>query len=262
MKFEVSSLSYTVGAASKMALLPADFGIEIFYEWGGTNYWIENMKKVLKDRKGGFSIHSPFGYCDFALTEDEDELFKFMMEPFAMYHQFNGAHYVVHTNGHIPAEYTEEERAKLRKRVAERLVRFQKICDENGVDMVVENVPDGGHALFNHEQFLALFTENPELSCIIDTGHAHMEKIDMWEVQKTLGSRLKAYHVHDNAGNADSHLPFMSGVAGGIDWERFVEGVVKFTPNAALTFEYNVGRENDYIADREKFLALVEKVSK
>jgi hypothetical protein len=27
----------------------------------------------------------------------------------------------------------------------------------------------------------------------------------------------------------------MSGVAGGIDWERFVEGVVKFTPNAAGT---------------------------
>jgi sugar phosphate isomerase/epimerase len=89
-----------------------------------------------------------------------------------------------------------------------------------------------------------------------------MEKIDMWEVQKTLGSRLKAYHVHDNAGNADSHLPFMSGVAGGIDWERFVEGVVKFTPNAALTFEYNVGRENDYIADREKFLAMAANVTK
>ena len=59
-----------------------------------------------------------------------------------------------------------------------------------------------------------------------------------------------------------SHLPFMSGVAGGIDWERFVEGVVKFTPDAALTFEYNVGRENDYIADREKFLAMAANVTK
>lgn len=261
IKFEVSSLGYPNGGVKRMAKLPEEFGIEIFYEWGGTSYWVESLKKIMKGRQGTFSMHSPFGYCDFAQTESEAELFKFMTEPFDMYHQFNGCHYVVHTNGHVDAGATEQQRADMRKLAAERLVKFQEICDKEEVHMIVENVPDGGHTLFNHEQFLSLFTENSCLNCIIDTGHAHMEGLDMLEIQKVLGSRLKAYHVHDNAGNADSHLRFMSGVEGGIDWQKFVDGVMTYTPDATITFEYgsNQGKEERYIADRELFLKMAGK---
>ena len=82
----------------------------------------------------------------------------------------------------------------------------------------------------------------------------------MYEIQKTLGSRLKAYHVHDNAGNADSHFRFMSGVEGGIDWNRFVDGLVKYTPDATITFEYSDVRSKattpDYVADRDLLLKM------
>lgn len=258
LKFEVSSLGYPMGAPAKMKKLPLDFGIEIFYEWGGTSFWTEILKNVMKDRTGSFSIHAPFGYCDFAQTESESELFRFMTEPFDLYHRFNGRHYVVHTNGAVAPEATELQRSEMRKLAAERLAKFQEICDREGVCMVVENVPGNGHTLFNHDQFLSLFTENERLNCIIDTGHAHMEHLDMYEIQKTLGSRLKAYHVHDNGGNADSHLRFMSGVPGGIHWQRFVEGVVSYTPDATITFEYaqSQGREETYRADRERLLKM------
>ena len=46
-------------------------------------------------------MYAPFGYCDFIRTEDESMLFRFMTDPFNLYHKLNGRHYVVHTNGHI-----------------------------------------------------------------------------------------------------------------------------------------------------------------
>lgn len=260
IRFEVSTLGYTLNRAVQMAALPLDVGIEIFYEWGGTTYWIESMKTVMENRTGTFSIHSPFGYCDFTQTESERDLFQFLAEPFEMYHLMNGCHYVVHSNGHVSADLPEEKRADLRKLATERLVKFNEICKREGVSMVVENVPDNGHTLFNHEQFLALFTENKELNCILDTGHAHMEHLDMYEIQKTLGSRLKAYHVHDNGGIVDSHFRFMSGVPGGIDWKKFVDGVMKYTPNATITLEYSESRckatTQDYITDIDLFLKM------
>lgn len=263
LKFEVSTLGFPLTSVYQMKNLPKDFGIEIFYEWGGTSFWIESIRRVMQERTGSFSIHSPFGYCDFAQTESETELFRFMTEPFDMYHQLNGCHYVVHTNGHVGKNVTDMQRADMRKLVAERLYKFQEICDREGIGMVVENVPDGGSCLFNHEQFLSLFTNNPRLDCIIDTGHAHIEHYDMYDIQRQLGSRLKAYHVHDNAGIWDSHLRFMSGISGGIDWNRFVEGVMKFTPDATMTFEYaenpNLGIQ-EYDDDRTLLLKMAASI--
>ena len=263
INFEVSTLGFPLSRVRGMAGLPKDFGIEIFYEWGGTSFWIESLKNLMRDRTGSFSIHAPFGYCDFAQTESEVELFRFMMEPFDMYHQFNGSHFVVHTNGHINVDTSEQTRAEMRKLVAERLAKFQTICDREGIEMVVENVPDSGRTLFNHEHFLSLFMENPKLNCIIDTGHAHMEHLDMFEIQKALGHRLKAYHVHDNAGTTDSHLRFMSGISGGIDWKRFAEGVARFTPHATITFEYGMEAQagvQEYMEDQKQLLKMMEEI--
>ena len=81
----------------------------------------------------------------------------------------------------------------------------------------------------------------------------------MYAIQRTLGSRVKAYHIHDNGGDADSHLRFLSGVPGGIDWRRFVEGVVKFTPNATLTLEYGASPE-ELAEDRKILLDMAAEV--
>lgn len=261
LSFEVSTLGFPLTNVHKMRELPSHFGIEIFYEWGGMTFWLESMKRVMQNRTGSFSIHSPFGYCDFSQTESEEELFRFMIEPFDMYHKLHGRHYVVHTNGHLDNSISDSQRADMRKLVAERLDKFQDICDREGVEMVVENVPDGGNGLFNHDQFLSLFSNNPRLSCIIDTGHAHIEHYDMYEIQRKLGNRLKAYHVHDNAGSVDSHLRFLSGISGGIDWTRFLEGVAFHTPNAVMTFEYNLKPDigiKEYVEDAEN---LMKKIS-
>ena len=260
MKLAVSSLSFTGGAVRLMNALPAEFGLEIFYEWGGDDYWTTFLEQATQNRTGGLSIHAPFGYCDFALTEDEEQLFRFLRAPFALYHRFCATHYVVHTNAALPETASEEERARYRERVAERLERFRRICEREGVTLLVENVLGNTPPLFDEEHYLALFADNPALNAILDTGHAHVAHFDMLRVQKTLGPRLKAYHLHDNAGDADTHSPILTDLCGGIDWRRFAQGALRYTPTATLTFEYGQGFAPQYIRDRDRLYALLDAV--
>ena len=59
-----------------------------------------------------------------------------------------------------------------------------------------------------------------------------------WQMAKAasdaLGSRIEAFHVHDNDGKSDQHLaPYM----GVLDWNRFVEGLKAIDYHGALSFE-------------------------
>ena len=261
VKICVSSLGFCGPAGFGMANLPSDFGVEIFYEWGGATYWDLVLEKAMKDRQGTFSIHAPFqgGRTEMSLTEDEDALFDYLREPFGLYHKYGAEGYVVHTNGPYLTVPTAQERAERIKRVEERLAKFNDICLSEGVTMLVENLAfgKGKETLCYQEDFLKLFEHNPALNCIVDTGHAVLAGIDMFEVQKALGGRLKAYHIHDNDGSGDGHQPIGTGV---IDWQRFGEGARLYTPDATFTMEYNPGPGVDverYAQDAQTLRRLV-----
>ncbi len=68
----------------------------------------------------------------------------------------------------------------------------------------------------------------------LDTGHALLLGKDLMRVMTQLGSRIAAFHIHDNNGIADQHLaPYM----GIMDWNRFVEGLKAIGYRGALSFE-------------------------
>ena len=254
MGISVSSLAFLGGAGFGMPKLPKDLGIEIFYEWGGAKYWDIILQKAYADgRTGAFSIHSPYQgeVVEMSLTEDENALFEYLREPFDLYHKYNGQGYVVHMNAPYAAEPTPEEKIERLKRVEDRLAKMNDICVKEGVTMLVENLAFGSHGktLCNHQEFMSIFEHNKDLNCIIDTGHAVLGGIDMFDVQKTLGSRLKAYHMHDNNGIDDGHQRICTGV---IDWDRFFEGARLYTPDAEFVMEYNgpcVSSKDDFAAD-------------
>lgn len=256
MRVAVSSLSFTGPRINKMAQLPADFGIEIFYEWGSQHYWENLLEQIMPGRTGRFSIHSPFGHMDVSTATDEAKLFDQLRTPFDLYHKYNGECYVVHSCGHLdfPPDPVREE--ECRKQALDRLVRFDDICRREGVQMVVENLGFNNveRVLFNQQQFLDLFAQAPQLRCLLDTGHAVLADYDIYEIQNTLKDRLVAYHLHDNDGTADQHLRLGQGV---IDWERFAQGFCSFTPDACVVMEYNAGEAPDYIQDREQLSRLI-----
>ena len=68
----------------------------------------------------------------------------------------------------------------------------------------------------------------------LDTGHALLLGKDIKQSMVTLGSRIKAFHIHDNNGSDDQHAaPYM----GILDWDRFAEGLAAIQYHGVLSFE-------------------------
>ena len=68
----------------------------------------------------------------------------------------------------------------------------------------------------------------------LDTGHALLVSKDIRDVMAMLGSRVQAFHIHDNNGADDQHVaPYM----GVLDWDRFMEGLRATGYQGALCFE-------------------------
>ncbi len=72
----------------------------------------------------------------------------------------------------------------------------------------------------------------------LDTGHLLLLGLDVYQAMVKLGSRISAFHIHDNDGRQDQHLaPYM----GVLDWQRFVKGLKDIGYNKTLSFEtFNV----------------------
>ena len=262
MKISVSSLGFCGHPIYSMRKLAPEIGVEIFYEWGGETYWELALTEIMRDRTGEFSIHAPYqgDIVEMSLTEKEDELFDYLQEPFRLYHKFNGNGYVVHMNAPYAKMPTPAEKQERLKRVEDRLARLNDICVREGVNLLVENLAFGHglSTLCTQQEFLDIFNHNKELKCIVDTGHAVLGGIDIFEVQRTLGSRLQAYHIHDNDGLEDCHQRIGTGVT---DWARFGEGARRYTPDANFVMEYNGNATTciqDYMEDAEKLRVLVE----
>jgi sugar phosphate isomerase/epimerase len=262
MNISVSSLGFCGHPIYSMGKLPPEMGIEIFYEWGGETYWELALTEIMRERTGKFSIHAPYqgSITEMSLTPHEDALFEYLKQPFRLYHKFGADGYVVHMNAPYPDAPSPEEKAERLKRVEDRLARLNESCDREGVAMLVENLAygHGMKTLCDQEDFLRVFKNNPALNCIVDTGHAALGSIDINEVQMALGSRLKAYHLHDNDGHEDLHQRVGTGVN---DWKHFGEGARLYTPNAHFIMEYNVNAVselNDYAQDADRIRAMLK----
>lgn len=256
MNISVSSLSFCGHPIYNMKELPQDYGIEIFYEWGGETYWKLALAEIMDNRQGQFSIHGPYqGWLtELSLVANEEKLFDYLKEPFDLYHQFNGDGYVVHMNAPYNKALSPQEKEERLKRVQDRLNRFNEICMREGVEMLVENLAfgQGKYTLCDQQAFLDIFEQNPKLNCIIDTGHALLGDINIGEVQKALKERIKAYHIHDNDGKNDLHQRIEKGI---LDWETFKKDAKVYTPNANFVLEYNlnaVEKFENYLEDGEK----------
>jgi len=72
----------------------------------------------------------------------------------------------------------------------------------------------------------------------LDTGHALLVGLDIKNFMTTMGSRITAFHIHDNNGTQDQHIaPYM----GVLDWKRFTEGLTAINYQSTLSFEtFNV----------------------
>ncbi|MBQ8519561.1 MAG: sugar phosphate isomerase/epimerase [Agathobacter sp.] len=75
-----------------------------------------------------------------------------------------------------------------------------------------------------------------------DVGHANLVGLDIHEFIKTMGTRLKVLHIHDNDGVSDLHqIPYTFTKTrenkSSTDWEGFVKGLKEIGFQGVLNFE-------------------------
>lgn len=247
MKYSVSTCSFYKFRIRKLLQLPRNLGVEIFYEFGSEDQWESLLSALTAQGLKGFSIHAPFAFVDIAAPCDEDKLFETLRKPFDFYHRYNGEFYVLHTYGETGCPAGEDDRQAYRARSVERLAKFNAVCKAEGVRLAAENLCSGSPPLFSEEQFLDIFRQVSDLDCVLDVGHALVTGMDIGNLQKTLGQRICAYHLHNNDGIHDSHDRLREGI---MDWKTFAENCVRYTPEAVGVLEYMVHTDMDiYLED-------------
>lgn len=190
------------------------------------------------------TIHAPFHeICNKPGSSEEQEMLETFNRACRVYHECGATSMVIHTNEY---SFPEEQRAAMRERSKEMILFWYEKFKEQGIYMTVENVgyPKKDNLLFNYEQFLRLFSELPEeIGCLIDTGHAMLNDWDMVELIKTLGPRIRGYHLNNNDGKNDAHYPTFDpeGYLSPEKMEEIIATIAQYSPNADLILEYMFG---------------------
>ena len=116
---------------------------------------------------------------------------------------------------------------------------FEEAAEKWGVDLLVENNCEKwapGYLLRTGEELAAFIrmANIPRLHICWDTGHANVQGCDQYHDILAMGKDLRALHIQDNFGNADSHLMPMIGC---INFDRVMQGLTEIGYTGDFTFE-------------------------
>lgn len=127
-----------------------------------------------------------------------------------------------------------------------------------GVRLALENVGYKGQSIFNEEEFVsALDGIDETVGFLIDLGHAHLNHWNIPRLIDSVSDRLIAFHIHDNNGQGDQHLPIFDGT---IPWaETFTAMKRNHNLNCEYILEYAPGFSLETLTKGKE--VLVEKLS-
>ncbi len=229
---EISDLVFPAFNKKELESIPLSYGIEIFYEFGGNAYW-DSILQRLQIASRPFSIHGPCVTVNLADPADTAYLRRYE-ETFAYGKKTGATFVVVHTN-----ERWQGDAQAFRKLVVQRLHEIDELaCRIGGPAMVIENVGLGRYTLFDEAAYTALFEEFPDAAALIDVGHGHVNGWDLCRVVEKLNGRIAAFHLHDNDGCGDQHLPIQAGT---IDWPALFAAIRQYASKAVQVLEYANG---------------------
>ena len=257
MKLAISNLPYQGLFTNRLMKLPLDLGIEVYSETGSDFYWEHLLPKLMKDRSGPFSVHGPYQNIDLSLPELDYEPVRALYEwTYRLCRDYGSAHCVCHPYAYVPRSRMSAEEQKERRKVClERVKDLNQLAEQYGVALLVENMPNKD-GLLNQDEFIELFGSQPELRFLIDTGHANIQGWDIEKMFEALGKRILGYHINDNFGEEDSHLPVFEGT---FNWDLFFTKAAAITPDATYVCEYMHGTVDELTASAQRIQEVYEK---
>lgn len=195
---------------------------------------IRKMKKDFLEVNS--TLHSPMISCESTSekkTIEYDDLLSSWEKTISLCLELGSKQIVFHTNNCF---IKEENRLEKQKNSEENCLLINKICQEKNISLLVETLalPVKGAPIFTDVEFVDFIIKN-DLFALIDVGHMNLNNYNYEYVIKKLNHRIKAYHLHNNDGKSDTHQRINDGT---FNYEKFYQLYKKYTPEAALVFEY------------------------
>ena len=216
-------------------------GVEYATSWKDPNFY-EKLDAQIEIMRGiPATIHSPFvEICTVPGSPEEKYMEEIFERACGYYKAFHATSMVFHTN---EGAFPKSEMKAKRVRAREVLLRWHEKLSRENISMTVENVgyPLKKNLLFDYENFIRLFDDLPgEIGCLIDTGHAMLNDWNIEELVRTLGSRIRGYHLNNNDGIHDSHYPLYDreGYYSPEKVDSMLRTIAVYSPDADLGIEY------------------------
>jgi sugar phosphate isomerase/epimerase len=136
----------------------------------------------------------------------------------------------VHPGNHTPL--SREHYAKLHAQAKKAVRRLDRLGQDLGLTLCLENMPTGWAFETESLQKLLDLTGGTEFRLCFDLGHAHVAK-RLPEFERA-ARRFGDVHVHDNRGDYDAHLSLGEG---SLPWRRSVDRLLKGGYKGVLVIE-------------------------
>ena len=137
-----------------------------------------------------------------------------------------GAKIVIIHPGRLPKDYPPAYLKNSRINLLTSLNVMARMAGRMGIMLAIENSPRGrAHRLVTSPQehlHILRRIGAPHLGALVDIGHAHSWGVDLREYIKSLADYILLFHLHDNRGQTDEHLPLGRGT---IDFRGVVEEI-------------------------------------
>jgi sugar phosphate isomerase/epimerase len=163
-----------------------------------------------------------------------------------------GAKIVIIHPGRLPKDYPQMYLKNSRINLLTSLNVMARMAGRMGVMLAIENSPRGrAHRLVaNPQEHLHILRRlgSPHLGALLDIGHAHTWGLDLRDYIRSLADYILLFHLHDNRGKTDEHLPLGRG---NIDLRGAVEEIQMLSKRPSLIL--NMRRRED-IEESIRFL--------
>lgn len=184
----------------------------------------KKLSKKLSTMNLEFTVHPPA--WDINLTAEMEDLrkvaFQIHQDTLKFSADIGAAHMVFHP-GFSGSPCFSKKTAQARAHEA--VCSLAEIANKCGVKLAFENVGYHGQSIYTEEEYShALDQVDPIVGYLIDTGHANVNHWDIKSLIVKVSSRLIGYHIHDNNGKSDQHLPMGMGTIG---WDEIYKAMIK-----------------------------------
>lgn len=212
-------------------------GVELIAFTHDEKYW-QRLEAILPALHCPLTFHGPYIKTE-GTSEEGSAPQKFLFDSYertlALAKKYNILHVVYHMT---QLTFTNQQDADaLRAQGEKNAERVMALGRKFNVPLLIENLPcpEGRLPLYSNQQYFDFFAKYPLAQSIIDIGHAHMMGLDIEKFLANYGSRVKAYHFHNNYGKQDEHNDIFDG---SFNYKAFGKIFHRYTPSCNIVLEY------------------------